>query len=222
MQIYGDLTFPIENAPAGRPYTFINMVTTIDGKILTGRRGEPVEDLGSKTDHANMRLIERAADAVLIGAGAQRSSPKIWYPDGLLRFVATRSGNVLTPSRFFDDEPSKAFVLCPESAEVHPELNAVRVGDRETDWTLAFGKLRTDFGVRKLLVEGGSDLNAQILALDLVDELFMTVAPKVKLGKDVPTYADGEPLSRDMVQQYDLLEANRVGDEMFLRYRRRR
>jgi len=217
-EIYERLEFPA--APPSRPYCFINMVTTIDGKILSGERGEPVEDLGSKVDHDLMRKIQGSADAVLIGAGAQRSSPKIWYPGHLLRFVATRSGNVLTPSRFFDDEPEKAFVICSESAVVSEGLKTVRVGDDNIDWVAGFEILRGRFGVEKLLVEGGSDINAQILALDLVDELFMTLAPKVKLGKDVPTYADGEPLSREHVQQYELIESNRSGDEMFLRYRR--
>ena len=50
---YQDLKYP--EPPNDRPYVVINMVTTIDGKIITGERGEPVHDLGSATDHAMMR-----------------------------------------------------------------------------------------------------------------------------------------------------------------------
>ena len=69
---------------------------------------------------------------------------------------------------------------------------------------------------------GGSELNAQLLKADVVDELFLTVAPKIKLGRDVPTYAGGEPLPREAILDFDLLESHVLGDEVFLRYRRRR
>src|SRR5581483_6388677 len=79
------------------------MVATIDGKTVSGARGEPVQDLGSSNDHQLMRKIENAAQAVLIGAASQRSSKAISYPAHLLRIVATRSGNLDYDSRFFRD-----------------------------------------------------------------------------------------------------------------------
>lgn len=219
--IYESLSFPVERAGPNRPYAFINMVTTIDGKILTGNRGEPVQDLGSDYDHKVMRTIQSAAEAVMIGAGSQRSSDKITYPGHLLRFVVSKSGNLLYASRFFEDDPTRAFVLCPHATHVPVGIRTLRVGRTEMDFVEALRIMKQDFGITKLLVEGGSDLNAQLLALDLIDELFLTLAPKVKLGRDIPTYADGEPLPRTRVQLYSLVEAHQVGDEVFLRYRRR-
>jgi riboflavin biosynthesis pyrimidine reductase/predicted DsbA family dithiol-disulfide isomerase len=218
---YSDLEIPMTRSHESRPTVFINMVATIDGKIITGNRGEPVEDLGSKTDHAMMRRIQHAAEGVLVGAGAQRSSAKIWYPKHLYRFVATKSGRVLERSRFFDDYPDRAYVICPDTADVSSGLNIIRCGEHEIDWRMALEKIRAEFGIRKLLVEGGSDINAQLLRLGLVDELFLTVAPKIKLGADTPTYADGLPLKRDEVQDYTLVEQHVFGNEVFLRYRRR-
>ncbi|MBA3725994.1 MAG: DsbA family protein [Armatimonadetes bacterium] len=218
---YANLNFPYFEGD--RPYVLINMVTTIDGKILTGNRGEPVEDLGSKTDHLMMRRIQSAAEGVLIGAGAQRSSERIWYPKNLYRFVVTRSGNVLVNSRFFTDAPEMAFVVCPESAEL-PELpdnvRVARAGKADVDWSLALSIVRSEIGIKRLLVEGGSEINAQLFHLNIPDELFLTLAPKIKLGEGVPTYADGMPLPREQVQKYDLIEENRWGSEVFLRYRR--
>jgi hypothetical protein len=54
-----------------------------------------------------------------------------------------------------------------------------------------------------------------------VDELFLTITPKVKLGKDVPTYSDGNALPREQMQIYDLVENHEVNGEIFLRYRRK-
>jgi riboflavin biosynthesis pyrimidine reductase len=80
--------------------------------------------------------------------------------------------------------------------------------------------LQSGLGVRRLLILGGSETNAVFLADDLVDELFLTIAPKVKLGRSVPTYAGGEPLARDSLLRFKLLEHHVVESEVFLRYRR--
>ena len=227
-KIYSMLDFPMQNAPKDRPYTFINMVSTIDGKTVSGERGEPVGDLGSEADKKVMRRIENAADAVLIGASSQRSSSDIHFPSHLLRIVATRSGRLLWESRFFKDDPTKAVVLCPELTELTELPNApnglrtLRAGTDSIDWPLALRNIRSELGVRRLLVEGGSDINGQLLGLDLVDELFLTIAPKVKLGAETPTYASGDALPRGQMQDYHLIEEHHVGDEVFLRYRRLR
>jgi riboflavin biosynthesis pyrimidine reductase len=199
------------------------MVATIDGKIITGERGEPVQDLGSETDHLMMRRIQSSVDAVLIGAENQRSSPKIWYPTELIRIVVTRSGNVLYPSRFFDDAPQKAIVLCPRNTilpKLPEEVKVLEIGEDSVEWMRAMGHLTGVKGINSLLVEGGSEVNAQLLKLNLADELFLTLAPKVKLGANTPTYADGDPLPRKGVQNYRLIESHVWNDEVFLRYRR--
>jgi len=222
VELYHDLRYP---DPLGdRPYTVINMVATIDGKIITGKRGEPVHDLGSDVDHAAMRTIQNSVDAIMIGAQNQRSSPKIWYPKDKVRIVATRSGNVLYPSRFFDDAPRMAIVLCPIAAtlpDLPDDVKVLRFEGDSLDWKIVMWQLATVENISTLLVEGGSEINAQILELDLVDELFLTVAPKIKLGAETPTYADGNALPRERVQNYSLIESHVVGDEIFLRYRRR-
>jgi riboflavin biosynthesis pyrimidine reductase len=200
------------------------MVTTIDGKIVTGERGEPVQDLGSDVDHLMMRRIQSSVDAVLIGAENQRTTPKLWYRKELIRIVVTRSGNVLYPSRFFDDAPEMAIVMCPRSATL-PDLplgvKVLRFGEESLMWEAAMEHLADVENISTLLVEGGSEVNAQLLEQGLPDELFLTIAPKIKLGADVPTYADGVALPRERVQEFLLLESHVYGDEVFLRYRRR-
>ena len=89
------------------------------------------------------------------------------------------------------------------------------------DWPTFLKELREQ-GVERLYVLGGSELNGQLLGADLVDELFLTVAPKVRLGADLPTYAGGEALPREGLLEFDLIESHVVGDEVFLRYRRKK
>ena len=51
-----------------RPYIFVNMVATVDGKALLGPRGSTAKGLGSTTDQMLMRRLEALADGVIIGA----------------------------------------------------------------------------------------------------------------------------------------------------------
>ncbi|MBS1705437.1 MAG: RibD family protein [Armatimonadetes bacterium] len=217
MAPYLHLKFP--SPPDGRPWIAINMVSTIDGKIVTGTRDEPVQDLGSDVDHKAMRHIEHAADAVIIGAGVLRSTPKLWYDARLVRLVVTRSGNVDFTSRFFTDVPEKAWIISDRNDLPWPNLINLGQG---SDWKGLLSKAREELGIRSLLSEGGSELNATLLHTDCVDELFLTLAPKIKLGRDVPTYAGGDPLPREQVQNYELYSFQAVHDEIFARYRRRR
>jgi len=215
--MYEDLQFP--DPPEDRPYTFINMVSTIDGKILTGERDEPVMDLGSKLDHETMRRIEASADAVLIGGGSLRATPGLYYDNRLLRIVVSNDPGIFwKPNgelrRFFGDCPERSFVATDRKL-------AAPKGVRQLPGNLdqLVRRLR-EMGVRRLLCEGGSEINASMLRADLVDELFLTLAPKIKLGREVPTYAGGEPLPRAQVQQYELVSSEVVRDEVFVRYRR--
>jgi 2,5-diamino-6-(ribosylamino)-4(3H)-pyrimidinone 5'-phosphate reductase len=218
--VYPDLQ--LGPAPPGRPFVLINMVATIDGKTVSGGRDEPVADIGSDLDHATMRQIERAADAVMVGAGSLRATKGLHYPPRLLRIVATASGDVPTARRFFTDDQARAFVALPRSARAPEGINTLVHGESELDWRSLLGALRADHGVERLLVEGGSELNASLLREDLVDELFLTLAPKVKLGRGVPTYAGGEPLGREEMLKFTLVACRPVGDEVFVRYRRDR
>ena len=209
---YADVEFG--PAPEDRPTVFINMVATIDGKIVTGSRDDDVMDLGSDVDHKAMANIDRASDGCLIGGRTLRASPRTWRPRGRVSLVVSASGDLPYEARYFEGE---SYVVAPEGATFDSPVPRLTL----RDWPSLLRELR-DKGVQRLYVLGGSDLNGQLLQADLVDELFLTVAPKVRLGADLPTYAGGEPLPRGGLLQFELVESHVVGDEVFLRYRRRK
>jgi riboflavin biosynthesis pyrimidine reductase len=206
--IYPHLEFPA--APENRPYVFINMVTTIDGKILSGERDEPVFDLGSDVDHQTMKQIQRAAQAVIIGAGSLRATPVLNYPPDIFKVVLTASAKLDFQHMFFRSNAVVATdAPLPEGIERAPQALPELM------------KWLRERGVERLLCEGGAELNAAMFHAGCVDELFWTIAPKIKLGRDVPTYADGEPFGRSEIPRFQLVELHQNGDELFLRYRRK-
>lgn len=201
---------------------FVNMVTTIDGKSVSGERSEPVADLGSDLDHATMRQIEEAADAVMIGAGSLRATAGLHYPARLARFVVSSTGRLDYSAPFFTATDARGWVVTNLTGEkeVAGRAHCLVTGEGEVRLGEALRRMRVEMGVERLLVEGGSELNASLLKLDLVDELFLTLSPLVKLGRSTPTYADGEALPRRGMLRFSLVSAQPRGDEVYLRYKR--
>lgn len=214
--IYADLVFP--PAPATRPYTYIDMVATIDGKILSGGRSEPVVDLGSQVDHQLMKRIEAASDAVLLGAQTLRAAKKSWNPQAETRIVVSQSGDLPFDSCFFTGKPIVAMPTGPTTPTRPTSPNHAEILPfHDLEDLMAALKRK---GIEKLLVLGGSALNAQLFEKGLIDEIFITIAPKIRLGQEVPTIAGGNALPRESIQNYSIVEQHQVGDEFFIRYRR--
>ena len=93
-------------------------------------------------------------------------------------------------------------------------------GEKEIDFGAALTWLRAKWNVKRLLCEGGGELNSALFRAGVVDELHLTVCPKVFGGRHAPTIAEG----RDVEHLADAARLNlksmqRVGDELFLVYR---
>jgi riboflavin biosynthesis pyrimidine reductase len=73
-------------------------------------------------------------------------------------------------------------------------------------------------GVRALLCEGGPTLHGSLQAAGLVDELFLTIAPKLSGGGAPPRILEGELADVVPLELAWLLEQD---GELFARYRRR-
>ncbi|MCB0825291.1 MAG: RibD family protein [Armatimonadetes bacterium] len=219
--IYPDLSFP--PAPGDRPYIYINMVATIDGKIVTKDNSVSIKGLGSKLDYETMRYIETCSDAVMVGAQNVRATPGMWYPEGIKRLVVTESGNLNYEQRFFTDDPANTWVILPQKslAKIPEGIQTISFGESEIDWHQTLKHLKNELGITHLLVEGGAELNGSLFPLDVIDELFLTLAPKIKLGRNLPTYAGGEPLPGDTMQLYEIIHHQMVENEIYVRYRRK-
>jgi riboflavin biosynthesis pyrimidine reductase len=81
----------------------------------------------------------------------------------------------------------------------------------------ALRQLRLEHGIRALLCEGGPHLHEQLQADGLVDDLFLTVAPKLS-GGDAPRIVEG-PLPG--VTELELAWLLEDDSELFARYTRR-
>ncbi|MBI3942304.1 MAG: dihydrofolate reductase family protein [Chloroflexi bacterium] len=78
-ELYGELGFP---AHAGRPYVIANFVSTLDGVVslnVPGHMGGVDISGANQHDRVVMGLLRAVADAVIIGAGTLRATPRhLW------------------------------------------------------------------------------------------------------------------------------------------------
>jgi 2,5-diamino-6-(ribosylamino)-4(3H)-pyrimidinone 5'-phosphate reductase len=84
-----------------------------------------------------------------------------------------------------------------------------------------FGKLEK-MGLRSILVEGGGELNWSLLRLGLIDELTVTIAPKIAGGRLATTLVEGDGF--DEIAQGIRLKLNNVEEwkktgELLLHYK---
>ncbi len=222
---------------ARRPFVFVNMAMSADGKITTAARETP--RMTSRRDRDTMDRLRAEADAILIGAGTLRADhPKLHVraesmrrrrrelgrTRGLLKVVVTASGDVDPASRSLEDPDSGGILIVTTESAAHRNLDALadrgrvwRLGATRVDLSALLGKLAAE-GVERLLVEGGGELNAQLFEDDLVDELYLTVAPAILGGRDAPTPVEGHGFTMAGRRRLALVSVERDGDELYTRW----
>ena len=222
------------------PFVLINMAITADGKIATANR--LVSSFGSRRDKAHLLHLRATADAVMAGARTVDLNPVNLGPGpakyrrlrlrrGLiefnLRIIVSRSGTVNPNAEVFQHKFSPIIVLTTRRANAGrlKNLRAVAAdvkicGIREINFRRALGWLRKKWGIKRLLCEGGGELNDALFRAGVVNELHLTFCPIIFGGRDAPTIADGSGAgSLARATQLELQSARRHGDEMFFVYR---
>lgn len=219
-----------------RPFVFVNMAMTADGKIATANRR--IASFGSPRDLAHLYELRATADAVMCGARTvvagdvvldtgparfRRARRRRGLSESHLRIVVTGRGRVDLAGRLFADRSSPLVLLTTEQAGTKRLRAMAAVADEvvvcgrdRIDFSLALHWLASRWKVKRLLAEGGGELNAGLFAAQLVDELHLTLCPLIFGGATAPTIADQDvPRRLRDAARFHLKSARRVGDELF-------
>jgi len=222
-----------------RPFVLVSMSMTADGKIATASRN--LSRFGSRSDVLHLYALRSGVDAILCGARTVMESDASLGPGprrfrllrqgrGLaahpLRIVVSGMARLSPKARIFRSGSGPVIVLTSRAASRKNRERLRRVaqdvvcfGRSRVDLRAALHWLRREHGVRRLLCEGGSELNAAVFRGGLVDELHLTIVPLLFGGAGAPTLADGPhglPLARSLRAT---LRTRRVrGGEIFLVY----
>ena len=118
-----------------------------------------------------------------------------------LAVTVSRSGRIPRDIPLFADTPDRVLVFTGDGVPLDAVLHT----------------LRRDHGVETLLCEGGPTLFGALLRAGLVDELFLTLAPKLVGGTSGPAVVSGPP--PEVPVGVTLASALERDGSLFLRYR---
>jgi riboflavin-specific deaminase-like protein len=219
---------PWEEAREERPLVAVNFAATADGRAtIAGVSGT----IGSSADTAMLAGLRTRFDAVMIGAGTMRAErygrlvaaekQERRERDGLspVPLMVIVSGRLDLPwdAPLFA-EGGEVVIFTASEAEPPRTEAPVEVIRHEgfVDLVAAMRHLREERGVRALLCEGGPGLHGELEGAGFVDDLFLTIAPKLA-GGGAPRILEGELPAVAPLRLEWLLEED---GELFARYRR--
>ena len=229
---YNDIqSLIIEAAGVKRPFIFINVAMTADGKIDTFQRKGA--GISSERDKERVDKLRAEVDAIMVGGKTLlEDDPKLTVKSQALRLEREARGLPPNPikvgvvteahlnpdSQFLNAGPANIVIFTTRwTSKHHISLLKSRgvdvyVDDSEkVDLPKALDTL-DELGVDRLMVEGGATLNFELLRLGLVDEVFAYVAPMIFGGANAPTLAAGSGLERGEAIPLQLVDAEKWED----------
>lgn len=205
----------------GRPWIGMCMVMSIDGSTVVNGNSQA---LSSPADLSVLVGLRKISDVIIVGAATVRlegygppSKP------GLAVGVVTRATNlsedVDLTSKLFTS--GSGFLIMPQDANLDDdatakiasaEIRTVRSGRGSVDLAAAMRQIDGTFAQ----LEGGAALNAAMFSADLVDEINITISPRI-VGGDGPRLSSGGP---EMLLRYEIAHVLEDDGFLFVRYLR--
>jgi riboflavin-specific deaminase-like protein len=224
------------------PFVFSNFAMTADGKIAFSKTN--FVPFSSARDREHILELRATADAVMCGARTIETTRTILGTGGIkfrklrlrrglaefpLRIIVSGNSSIDPRAEIFKKHFSPILILTtadiPENklrrlGEIADEVKTF--GEREIDFRAAFRWLREKWSVKRLLCEGGGELHGALIRANLVDELHLTICPKIFGGRITPTIADGEGFAfLAGAAKFRLKSAQSVKGELFTVFQRR-
>ena len=221
-----------------RPFVAATFAMTADGKITT-KNFSPV-DFTSREDKLHLLRQRALGDAVLIGHSTlKRDNVRLGLPSAEqrearvargqtpypLRVIISNEGRINSKLKLFqtDISPIVIFSTVRMPARYQKTLRekaTLHLSDAAAvDLVWMLQQLRSEYGIRSVACEGGPKLFRSLLALDLVDQLNLTIAPYLFGGAKAPTLTGTDINFFPRSIRCMLTEMRTVGDECFLTYR---
>lgn len=223
---------------SARPFVTANFAMTADGRIST--RNFTPADFSSRRDKRRLSEIRATCDAVLAGVRtvaadnmtmglpveelrAERIASGL--PPYPTRVLASRSGHIDPGLRVFSRDFSPIVVFATD--QMLPTIRAA-LAEKATlhlheqlDLRRMLRTLRAEHGIRRLVCEGGPQLFRAMLLEELIDELHLTITPRIFGGIGAPTVTGlaGAFFPHSVAWEMEAMEV--IGEECFLRYRRK-
>lgn len=231
--LYAGWTLP---TASDRTFVAVGMVSSLDGaSTIDGVSG----GLGGDGDRLAFRRLRDAADAILVGASTARDEryrpvrPDTHRQEDRIRRGLRASPQLVVVSGSLELDPELPMFRSDEDQPVvvtgrgasapamHRLQNHAEVVQFDSDEVDAAELMRECYsrGWRRVLCEGGPNLNGQLLAHDLIDEVYLTVAPIAVAGASHRIFKGS---GHEALREFQLATVHEHDGELLLHYRRAR
>lgn len=212
-----------------RPYVIMNAAMTLDGKITTVARDSRIS---STKDLLRVHRLRSKIDAVMVGINTVMSDDPM---------LTARRVNGKNPTRIIIDSKAKIGLNSRIMRSCNKILTIIaasqKAGRAKLEKIIArraiviiLGKNKVDLakllsilkdsGMKRLLVEGGGEINWTMLSNGFVDEVMVTVAPRIVGGRNAVTLVEGAGFARvSKGIKLKLYRTAKNGNEIVLFYR---
>jgi 2,5-diamino-6-(ribosylamino)-4(3H)-pyrimidinone 5'-phosphate reductase len=185
----------------------INAAMTIDGKIATNSGDSTIS---SKQDLRRLHRLRSSVDAIVIGISTvivdnPRLTARLVKRCGTtpVRIIVDSTGRIPLDSKILKSASKINTIVAVTSRASDKRIDKIMsagamvivAGTRTVDLKELFYILKK-MGFNKILVEGGGELNWSILQLGIVNELMVTVAPRIVGGRTATTLVEGDGYTR--------------------------
>ena len=211
-----------------RPKILLSAAMSIDGKIAT-ISGE--SKISSKNDLRRVHKLRSQVDAILVGKKTiENDDPllTVRYVKGEnpSRIILNSSGNLSTKFKIFKTAKKiPTIFVCSKkiskknfnNLEKLP-LEIISIGNDNINLKKLLYMLYKK-NIKSILLEGGGTTNWEFIKQNLVDEIFITISPRIIGGKNSISLVDGKGFSKiSNTSKFHLKKINRLKDELVLHY----
>ncbi len=216
--VYPNLKFPQKT---GRPFFYTNFVSTVDGKVQVLKNTKDYWPIGSKIDHQVLLELRSCADCLIHGGNLGREF-------GEMTLNSLNKSSFKLRRKKLGKNPQLPYYIVTSRPETFAAPYTTSVGlDHDLKVNIVTGplqKLSEDLlrlGYKNVLIEGGPTLLGSFLKINLIDEIFLTIAPKIFGNKNSSTLTlvEGYLFPKKAIKTLSLLSCKKLGSEIYLRYR---
>jgi 2,5-diamino-6-(ribosylamino)-4(3H)-pyrimidinone 5'-phosphate reductase len=178
---------------------------SIDGKISTRRNDS---SFSSRKDWIRVHKLRSSVDGIVVGISTVlEDNPMLnvrYYSKGKdpVRIIIDSKARIPLNSRIIKSSKKiQTIVGTTRNAPIR-KINALKKvgvqvlfsGKRKVNIKSLFQQLE-NLGLKRILVEGGGEINWSVLKIGLANELIVTISPVVVGGRNAKTLVEGEGIS---------------------------
>ena len=185
----------------------INAAMTADGKIAT-RKGNSA--ISSNADLRRVHQLRNSVDAIMVGISTVLTDdPQLTVRFGTAgsrspaRVVVDSTGKIPSSSRLLKKANEINTIVATSKRISFDNIRRIEstgakvlvAGRNKVELRKVF-RILEKMGYKRILVEGGGELNWSVLKLGIVDELTITISPRIIGGRSATTLVEGEGCNR--------------------------